>query len=494
MAASGWTLPNGNQAGTRNVPSSLTSTSVKNLKKAWSVPIKAAINGLSGTYATTPVVVKGVVYTQDLSSNVYAINFKTGKLVWFKKYNSPDEGPNGVTVVNGVVYGATENSAFALQASTGEQLWKKKLTRNNGEGIDMAPGYNNGIVYVSTVPGNSKAFYAGDGQAILWAMKAKTGKTLWKWNEVPTNLWSDGFFNGKKNTAINSGGGQWEPPVFDKNGDLFLGVSNPAPFTPYPVKKDGKTTYPELGTTRPGSNLYTDSVVKLNHVTGAVEWYYQLVPHDVHDWDINNNPILETVNGKGVVLGGGKAGIAFALDEQTGHLLWKTPVGVHNGHDDDGLNLMTGKATPSSIAGKVYPGALGGIESPMASDGKTLFTAINNEYGIYDKTGMTSLQSPAKATGDLEAIDEATGKVLWDHKFKHSAYGAATVTNDIVFTTTYDGYLWALSKKSGKTVAKIKLPGGTNSPLAIQGDTVIAASSVPQSASQSADIVAYRLK
>ena len=72
---------------------------------------------------------------------MYSINLKTGKVNWFKKYNSPSVGPNGVTVVGGVVYGATGDSAFALQASTGEQLWIKKLTRNNNEGIDMAPGF-----------------------------------------------------------------------------------------------------------------------------------------------------------------------------------------------------------------------------------------------------------------------------------------------------------------------------------------------------------------
>ena len=91
-----------------------------------------------------PVVIAGTVYTQDINSNVYSINLESGKVNWFKKYNSPTVGPNGVNVVGGVVYGATGNSAFALQASTGEQLWIKKLTRNQNEGIDMAPGVNDG--------------------------------------------------------------------------------------------------------------------------------------------------------------------------------------------------------------------------------------------------------------------------------------------------------------------------------------------------------------
>src|SRR6202035_656828 len=100
-----------------------------------------------GGYATTPVVSGNVMYTQDLESNVQAIDLQTGKVLWTTKYNSADIGPDGVTVANGMVFGATVDSAFALRASTGRQIWIKKLTRNRNEGIDMAPGYNNGTVY-----------------------------------------------------------------------------------------------------------------------------------------------------------------------------------------------------------------------------------------------------------------------------------------------------------------------------------------------------------
>ena len=119
----------------------------------------------------------------------------------------------------------------------------KTLRRNGNEGIDMAPGYNDGTVYVSTVPGNTKVFYAGNGQAVLWAMDAKTGSTKWKFDQVPANLWSAAHKN------INSGGGMWDPPTFDSDGDLYIGVSNPAPFT-------GSPKFP-WGSSRPGPNLYT---------------------------------------------------------------------------------------------------------------------------------------------------------------------------------------------------------------------------------------------
>jgi len=130
-------LPGADLQNTRNVPGPIKSSNVATLKKAWSVPIRAA--GTFGRMRRRRSSWRHRLHAGH-HSNVYSINFKTGKVNWFKKYNSPSVGPNGVNVVGGVVYGATGDAAFALQASTGEQLWSKKLTRNVTEGIDMAPG------------------------------------------------------------------------------------------------------------------------------------------------------------------------------------------------------------------------------------------------------------------------------------------------------------------------------------------------------------------
>jgi outer membrane protein assembly factor BamB/cytochrome c553 len=476
VVATTWGLPGADLQNTRMVAGAINSSNVSKLHVAWTVPIKAA--GSFGTYATTPVVSNGVVYTQDINSNVYAISLKTGKVKWFKSYNSPDVGPNGVTVQNGVVYGATETAAFALQASTGEQLWQKKLVRNPNEGIDMAPGINNGTVYISTVPGNGKAFYKGNGQAILWAMNAKTGAVKWKWDEVPTNLWSNKF------TKVNSGGGQWDPPSFDANGDVYVGVSNPAPFP-------GIKGHP-FASTRPGPDLYTSSIVKLNHTNGKLDWYYQAVPHDIYDWDMENSPILTTANGKAVVIDAGKMGIVYEVDESTGKLLWKTPVGVHNGHDNDDLLALKGKLK-ETYPYKVYPGELGGVESQLASNGKTVFVAMNDLPGIVKNEYTEALANFTTGKGELVALDQATGKIRWQHHFKTSPYGAATISNDVVFTTTFDGTVWGLSTKTGKVLWSAKLPAGTNAPVAVTGDTVIAAGSFPLGKGQKAEIVAYSL-
>jgi outer membrane protein assembly factor BamB len=256
-----WNLPNANLQNTRNVGGQINRSNVSTLGVSWTVPITAS--GAFGGYASTPVVENGVMYSQDIDSNVQAIDLDSGEVIWTHKYNSTSVGPNSLSVVNGTVYGATGDSAFALKASNGDQIWLKKLTRNGNEGIDMPPGVHDNTIFVSTVPGNAKAFYAGSGQAVLWALDATTGETKWKWAEVPANLWSD------KHTHINSGGGQWYPPTFDGQGHMYVGVANPAPFP-------GAPGLP-WGSSRPGPDLYTDSIVKLDEQTGKVVGH-QLTP------------------------------------------------------------------------------------------------------------------------------------------------------------------------------------------------------------------------
>ena len=481
--ASAWTEPNGNQAGTRDVTSSINSSNVTQLKQSWATPITGKSSAF-GNLSSNAVVVDGVAYFQDIDSGVYAIKVSTGKVLWHTKYNSLSEGPNGVNVTDGKVYGATATNAFALSAATGEQLWSKKLIRNSGEGIDEAPAVHDGTVYVSTVPGNAKAFYTGNGVAVLWAMDAKTGKMKWKWNEVPYSLWG--------NKKVNSGGGQWQPPTFDSAGHLYLEVANPAPFVgdkSYP----GKKVYPN-GSSHPGDNLYTDSVVELNPANGKMIWHYQLIPHDILDWDLNNQAMITQAHGKEIIVSAGKAGIAIANDAKTGKLLWKDKLGKRNGHDND--NLLALHHQYSKLKKTPYtqlPGNIGGVETPYATDGTTAYFPVNLLAAkIYSQTKF-SIGNAAAAPGEMVAIDQATGKIKWQHHFPHTPYGAATVSNDLVWTTTFDGTLWALNKNTGAVVWHQKLPAGTNAPLAIDGDYVLLGTGFPQGATQKATFVAYKL-
>jgi alcohol dehydrogenase (cytochrome c) len=482
--AAGWTQPGADLANTRDVASTITSTDVSKLGVAWTVPLKISTAHTDGAYATTPVIVNGVVYVQDLDSNVMAISLTTGKIVWTHDYNSPNGGPDGVTVADGVVYAATNHAAVALDAATGAQLWSRTLIGNDHEGIDMAPGYNHGTVYVSTVPVNPLVGeYLGGGQGILWALNAQTGTPKWSWNE-DQNLWG--------NPAVNSGAGLWYPPSFDAQGNIYAGIANPGPLF-------GTKSYP-LGSSRPGPDLYTDSVVKLSPA-GKLLWYYQLTPHDLYDWDLQNSPVLTTANGRPVVIDGGKAGILIELDAQTGKLLWKLPVGAHDGHENDGL--LTEHATPTSrgILPARYclePSIYGGVLTQLASNGSTTFAAVNDlalpaTPADYTGTVTSVLQAVENATGEMVAVNQDTGTVEWDTLLPSSPYGAATVTNDVVLTTTFHGDLYALDATTGAILFKTPMSAGSNAPVAVDGDYVIAGAGAALSSTQRDMIIAYKL-
>jgi alcohol dehydrogenase (cytochrome c) len=483
--AAGWPLPGANLQNTRDVASAITSSNVSKLGVAWTVPIKATTLGLD--YATTPVVVNGVVYTQDLKSNVMAIELATGKVLWTHTYNSVNGGPDGVNVAGGTVYAATNHAAVALSAATGRQLWSRTLIGNDREGIDMAPGYHNGTVYVSTVPVNpTVGEYLGGAKATLWALNARTGAPQWSWDEVQ-NLW------GKP--GINSGGGLWDPPSFDSQGNIYIGIANPGP-----IAQNGWPSGYPWGTSRPGPDLYTDSVVKLSP-HGRLLWYYQLTPHDLYDWDLQNSPVLTTASGRPVVIAGGKAGILVELSEQTGKLIWKLPVGAHSGHDNDGLRTENAKPAahiPLPARFCLEPGVFGGIESQLATNGSTTFAAVTDLPVPLSRNGVAESSAAfaavvSQATGEMVAVNQDTGKLEWDDQLPSAPYGAATVTNNVVFTTTFHGDLYAFNTATGAVLLKTPMSAGSNAPVTIDGDYVIAGAGAAVSASQRPLIIAYKL-
>jgi glucose dehydrogenase len=457
---------------TRQVGGPIDSSTVSKLAVAWTLPLTA--KGAYGSYASTPVISNGVIYSQDLASNVEGISLKTGEVLWSKSYELPTLGPNGITVAGGRVYGATPASAFALDQKTGKELWSVELVRSPSEAIDMAPGYHDGLVYVSTSPETVESGYAGGGVGVLWALDAKTGKKKWHFNTVPNSLWGD--------KSVNSGGGLWYTPSFDDKGFMYFGVGNPAPFP-------GTASKP-WGASRPGPNLYTDSIVKLDAKTGKLQWYYQQTPHDVHDWDLQDPPILVDSGGKQLAIAAGKVGFVVALDRETGKVVWKRSVGTHNGHDNDGIDAMNGET--SKLQGEtVFPGQLGGVIAPMATNGSTVFVPVVNH-----SVTISSQETPEESgpsTGELVAVDVATGAIKWKHKFSSAAFGAPTVVNDLVFATAFEGNVYAFDAKSGQVVWEDSLPAGTNTGAMASGNTLLVPAGAAVAEGQTPEIVAYSL-
>jgi outer membrane protein assembly factor BamB/mono/diheme cytochrome c family protein len=495
-----WSLPNGDQYNHRVANSEIDSSNVNELGLAWKLPITASLKNTYvpaakfGYFASTPVVdEKGVVYFQDAANNVFAVNMETGQEIWKKEYNLPNEGPNGVTLSNGIVYGCTSTFCFALDSQTGEEIWKsERLTITEaegkakfpeaekvgastdtsigisakGQGINFPPQVHNGRVFIST------SGQITGGEAI--GLDASTGEVLWRTNE--TKEPKDRVVGGIAGTA-----GAWSAPAIGPEGTVFMGIGNP-----YRTDNQAINTPTEL--------LYNDSTIALNPESGEVKWYMQGVPNDFYDWDMQISPVFSEETGRDIVLDAGKMGYVYAIDPKGGELLWKTAVGTHNGHDEDGKLALEGKYHPTHYPYKVYPGTLGGVETNMAVDEGVAYVVTVNSYQERPdpNTTLGGGQSLEESDGDVAAIEVATGKKLWEEKLPGVPFGAATISNDMVFTTLYDGTVVGVSRKNGQILWEEKLPGGTNSPLVIEGDTLIAINSVP-TGSEKPQIVAYRL-
>jgi glucose dehydrogenase len=482
-AQGSWPYPNGNLANTRVATGSTISlANVSQLKELWSYTLKgkaAKSDSGTGTLAANPIVVNDVVYLQDLRCDVFAISLSTGKLLWEYVVSKPEvsgPGPNGVAVVDGTVYGASPKAVFALDATTGKKIWIDKKLLQTGQGtFGIQPQVANGRVYLASQYGS------GPGGGVLLALNAANGKEEWRFNTLT------GADKGVEAVGVGSGGA-WQTPLVGTDGSVTFGIGNPYQTAASAIAN-------------PSKQLYTDSDVNLNAATGKLNWYYQGVPNDFMDHDMQASPISTSANGVPVVIGGGKMGYVYEMNAATGKLLWKTPVGEHNGNDNDGRKALEHKLTLKAPY-TILPGTIGGILTNMAVDGTSVYATT-----IDVSVTATSLNQPlgakaGKQSGEVEALNLTTGKVEWDTKVVGLPCGAATVDNNLVFTTILFGTkklvqsrLLAFNRSTGAIVYNRLLPESTNAPIAIAGNTLIVPDGGPSAPKQSgvSQILAYSI-
>ncbi len=452
--ASDWPLPNKDYSNTRaTTDSTIWSGNVAELGLAWSYTIQGV--GAFGGAATNPLILGDTVYFQDLRNNVIALNFTTGEVKWSKFYNiSAVVGPNGVAVGYGKVFAAKDlYNMTALDINTGQELWSSRISNVSTTGIDIQPVAYGNLVYTSTVPGVGDIFYAPGGKGVIYALYQASGEVEWSFTTVEEDLWG--------HPEVNSGGGCWYPPAIDtETGTTYWSIANPAPFA-------GAEGWPS-GSSFAGPALYTDTLVALNHLTGGMDWYTQARAHDIFDHDLQISPILASANVSGkqqdLAITAGKMGNVYAMNRDTGAIQWIVPVGTHQ---NDYLDVLTGPT-------EVYPGVLGGVETPMAYANGIAYVPVVDLSTVYTPTGLdpTSINFSA-GKGLLVAIDAELGKILWENPFDSLCLGGATVVNDLVFTATFDGRIYAFNATTGEEVFTFQAPAGINAWPAVKGDTII---------------------
>jgi outer membrane protein assembly factor BamB len=402
-----------------------------------------------GSLAATPVVAGGVVYLQDLGGNVYALDLGTGQVKWEYQVSSKvaEGGPNGVAVSGGVVYGDTTDTVFALSASTGTVIWTDQNLLNDGQGVfGIQPQVANGRIYLASSIGT------GPGGGVLLALDARTGKLDWQVNTMIRASTSS-------STSQFGTGGAWETPLVGRDGSVTFGVGNPY-----------QTAASAIA--HPSAQLYADSDVNLDAATGQLRWYYQAVPNDFLDHDLQTSPIAVTIDGAPAVIASGKMGVVYAMNAGTGTLIWKTPVGEHSESDNYPLEAMEHTLTLTAPY-TILPGSLGGVLSNLALAGNTVYVATVDQPFTLAKMSAPLGAQDGKGSGEIVALSLTTGKVEWDTKVPAYPLGAATVSNDLVFTTLYTGVLIALDRATGAIVYQRKLPTSANAPIAIAGNSVL---------------------
>jgi len=428
----------------------------------------------------TPIVVGGVVFLTEPPATVVALDAKSGALMWRYTRNLPDRLPiccsrtnRGLAILGNVLYlGSLDCALVALDAVTGNVLWETSVCKSSaGFSMTGAPL----VVNQSVVVGVAGGEYGVRG--FLAAYDAKTGKQEWKFDTVPGpgELGHETW----KNDAWKSGGAPtWITGSYDPSLDLlYWGVGNPSPGF--------------LGDVRPGDNLFTDSVLALHASTGKLAWYFQFTPHDQHDWDAVQTPVLADVPVKGllrrVMCVANRNGFYYVLDRTTGEFLVGVPFVSEDwakGLDTAGRPILTSNADVTTTGRLTKPGVSGGVnwqntafdqKSGLffvnATEGAAVFTkspeAKRGDLGFYPGSAGGADEQPEPV---VRALDAATGEKKWEHflpPWKKSlgfGYSGLLATGGHLVFGASGGFVFAVDSTTGRELWRVYLGGDTYAP------------------------------
>jgi alcohol dehydrogenase (cytochrome c) len=310
-----WLTYGGDYSSQRHSPlTQITPENVNQLTAQWTFQ-----TGTTGSFQTTPLVVDGVLYVTGYNNNAWAVDARTGRQIWRYRREIPEDWKGccgavnrGFGVLGDRLYMTTIDAHLvSLDMRTGGVLYDVEI-------IDYKAGYSATVaplvVKDKVIVGVAGAEYGIRG--FIDAYDAQTGKRAWRFYTVAKpgepggNTWPRG------DAYLRGGGSIWVTGSYDPQQNLvFYGTGNPGP--------------DYYSGAREGDNLYTASLVALNADTGELAWHYQFTPHDVHDWDSTQVPILAdlTIGGqlRKVLMFANRNGFFYVLDRVTGKVIIAKP-------------------------------------------------------------------------------------------------------------------------------------------------------------------------
>ncbi|HEY0264667.1 MAG TPA: acido-empty-quinoprotein group A [Granulicella sp.] len=484
-ATDSWPTYSGDYTGRRYSPlTQINQSNVKDLALAWAtrlasgtVPAPGAppvIVGGEGTLAVTGgsgidrgirgavLQVDGVLYA-TMPDNVWAVDARDGHEIWhyfWKTKGGTHTTNKGVGMWKNWIYvEMADNYLVCLDAKTGKERWHKSISNFDEQYFSsMAPIVIGNHLLVGT--GNDL-----DEPGFLQSLDPDTGERQWIFYTVPMKAGDPGIETWANADASSHGGGNvWVPGSYDPDTHLYIfGTGNPT--AAYTSQLRG-----------PGDNLYTCTLVAINVDTGKMAWYYQTSPHDTHDFDSAQTPILVDgdFNGKPrrMVLTGARNGYFFVLDRTTGeHLVtgklsntinWSKPDLDKNGapvHDPE---------KDYAIGGALVNGSVTNFPPPAFSPdtGLMYVPTSDNYHMVYltttDKRGAMGLggiqEVPVISFGSyVTAMDYKTGKIAWQHRYPTASTqpggglnGMLVTAGKLLFTGDPSGNFIAFDPANGK--------------------------------------------
>ena len=425
-----------------------------------------------GRAETTPLVVDGVMFITESPSNLVAVDAATGRPFWRYDHELPDDlriccGRNnrGVAILGETLYMSTLDAHLvAIDARSGNLLWSAEVA-------DYRAGYSKTaaplIVKDKVVTGIAGGEFGIRG--FLDAYDADTGRREWRTHTIPgpdhpdSQTWSgDSWRTGGSPTWIT---GSYDPEL----NLVYWGTGNPGP--------------DYNGDIRGGDNLYADSVLALDGDTGEMKWYFQFTPHDVHDWDAIQIPVLADIDFDGAprkaMLWANRNGFYYTLDRETGEFLVGKEFARQTwaeGLDTNGRPIRRPGMLPSAEGTLVSPMAGGatnwwspaysprtGLLYVNAFDGEAEFFIRDENYDEGSRFTGGGTQTPLPIenyASAIRALDPATGDLRWEFPIKpRTRAGVLATAGDLVFSGSVDGYFFALDAVTGAELWHIGLGG-----------------------------------